>query len=255
MFYSFKINYYKLCIAALVVFLGALIGINLLSTVPCPDCKAITTIAQGETAIGEKSVYLTFDDGPSPTTEAILDVLDVEKVPATFFVIADENTIPYMNLVTRAHESGSLIALHTASHKYQQIYKSAENFWADIEELKTELAKHIPISPKCLRFPGGSTNTVSKKYGSANIMETLKAQALEKGYKYYDWNICVNDSVGSKKSSGEIVSTATKTGGKSTCVILFHDSKQNKSTAKALPEIIKWYKNAGYTFKTIDALA
>lgn len=254
MFYSFKMNYIKIGIFTFMGLLITVFCVNIYFSIPCADCQTIATVADIDTPSAERNVYLTFDDGPSTTTQAILDVLDAEKVPATFFVVADDNTLPYMNLVTRAHQGGHLIALHSATHNYKKIYYSTDAFWNDLEILKTELAKHIDVEPKCMRFPGGSTNTVSKKYGPPNIMKDLKIQALEKGYTYYDWNICVNDAVGHKKSSSEIVAAAIKVGKKNDCIILFHDSKQNKSTAQALPEIIKWYKDAGFTFKTVDQL-
>ena len=47
-----------------------------------------------------------------------------------------------------------------------------------------------------LRFPGGSTNTVSHKYGGSGIMKSLKEQVEEKGYRYVDWNVCAEDAAG-----------------------------------------------------------
>ena len=59
---------------------------------------------------GEKRVFLTFDDGPSPTTEAVLDVLKEKGVPATFFVVSAENNKDYLPLIKRAVEEGHQIA-------------------------------------------------------------------------------------------------------------------------------------------------
>lgn len=203
----------------------------------------------------EKVVYLTFDDGPSATTEAVLDVLQTEGVPATFFVMADGNNEKHLPLLERSVVEGHLIALHTCTHTYKKIYQSPEAFWADIEALKANLAPYGCGNTPILRFPGGSTNTVSRKYGGSEIMKTLKAQATERGYRYVDWNVCGNDSVGGTPSAANIYrDVLDDVDNKNVCVVLLHDSPTNKNTAQALPDIIKWFKNAGYRFDTVDHL-
>lgn len=248
-----KIMLYSLCSVLLIFSLGFGIYSFFSQNNTCNECainvSTNSAIIQPDNA--EKYVYLTFDDGPSPVTEKILDTLKEFNVPATFFVIADENSKPYFNLITRAENEGHLIALHTATHNYKQIYKSSEAFWADIDVLRTEIEPYIKTNPTVMRFPGGSNNTVSQKYGPARLMDTLKEQAIEKGYSYYDWNVCVNDSVGSSKSREEIVRAAINIGKKNNCVVLFHDSKVNKSSADALAEIIRWYQDSGFTFCTL----
>lgn len=203
----------------------------------------------------EKVVYLTFDDGPSATTEVILDVLKDKGVPATFFVIAAENNEKYLPILERTVAEGHLVALHTASHEYKEIYQSPEAYWADIEKLKEAIAPYVPDPPKYLRFPGGSTNTVSRKYGGSDIMKRLKMQAEEKGYTSVDWNVCAEDAVGGHPSAQTIYNNVVReVGEQSTCVVLMHDSKAQKNTAAALPDIIEWFKNAGYRFDTVDHL-
>lgn len=66
-------------------------------------------------AAADKVVYLTFDDGPSATTESVLDTLKAEGVPATFFVMAADNNEEYLPLLERTVQEGHLIALHTCS--------------------------------------------------------------------------------------------------------------------------------------------
>ena len=203
----------------------------------------------------EKVVYLTFDDGPSKITEQVLDTLKAENVPATFFVISAENNAEYLPLLSRTVSEGHVVALHTCTHAYKEIYASPEAFWQDIENLKTALAPYGCSESKILRFPGGSTNTVSYKYGGSGIMKTLKAQALERGYRFVDWNISADDSLGGKPSASHIYSKVINgVGSKTSCVVLMHDSSINKATAQALPDIITWFKNAGFRFDTIDHL-
>ena len=102
-----------------------------------------------------------------------------------------------------------------------------------------------------LRFPGGSTNTVSRKYGGSSIMKELKAQAETYGFRYVDWNVCANDAVGGRHSPSEIYKNVVEeAAGHNTCVVLMHDTK--KETVQALGDIIRWFKNAGYRFDTVD---
>ena len=106
-----------------------------------------------------------------------------------------------------------------------------------------------------LRFPGGSTNTVSRRYGGSDIMKTLMRQAEEKGYRYVDWNVCAEDAVGGSKSPetiyNNIIHDVDK---KNTCVVLMHDAKTNQATADALPDIIDWFRNTGFRFDTVEHL-
>ena len=106
----------------------------------------------------QRLVCLTFDDGPSRTTPAVLEALAAEGVPATFFVVASESNESYLPLVQQAQQAGHEIALHSASHKYSDIYRSADAFWADIELLRQRLAPYVDAEElRSLRFPGGST--------------------------------------------------------------------------------------------------
>lgn len=211
--------------------------------------------AESESVPEEKVVYLTFDDGPSVVTETILDILKEKGVPATFFVIAAENNADDLPILARTVAEGHLVALHSASHEYKQIYASPEAYWADIEKLKEAISPYVPEPPKYLRFPGGSTNTVSRKYGGSEVMKRLKLQAEEKGYTYVDWNVCAEDAVGGHPSAQTIYNNVVREVGKqNTCVVLMHDTKAQKNTAAALPDIIEWFKTAGYRFDTVDHL-
>lgn len=201
----------------------------------------------------EKVVYLTFDDGPSPTTELVLDVLKEKGVPATFFVIAAENNRKYLPTVARAVEEGHCIGLHSHSHEYSSIYESDNAFWDDIDRLRLALAPYGCGGSMLLRFPGGSTNTVSHRYGGGEIMKKLKAEATERGYRYFDWNVSGEDAVGGHPSPDEIYSRVVREAANhNECVVLLHDTSATKASAVALPQIIEWFQNAGYRFDTLD---
>ena len=134
-----------------------------------PFSPAVSTVATAETqpnaALPEKWVCLTFDDGPSKTTPDVLSALNAAGVHGTFFVVATGYNEKYLPLLTEAASAGHQIALHSASHEYSDIYRSSEAYWADIALLKERIAPYVDTeSIRYLRFPGGSTNTVSRRY-------------------------------------------------------------------------------------------
>lgn len=211
---------------------------------------------QEENAEAKKQVYLTFDDGPSQTTETILKVLAEKEVPATFFVIAAPNNEKYLPMIQKETEAGHQIALHSASHEYKEIYTSPAAFWSDIKQLREKIEPYTNLADvHWIRFPGGSTNTVSHRYGGSSIMKTLKRQAEEKGYHYVDWNVCAEDAAGGHPSPETLVENVTRGAkGKDRCVVLMHDTNATRNTAKALPDIIDWFKENGYEFCKINEL-
>jgi peptidoglycan/xylan/chitin deacetylase (PgdA/CDA1 family) len=203
-----------------------------------------------------KRVCLTFDDGPSKNTPAVLKVLKEENVPATFFVIAAENNKDYLPLIEQEVAQGEQIGLHSACHNYKKIYDSTDAYWEDIENLKKALEPYMDVSTiDCLRFPGGSTNTISHRYGGRYIMKDLKEQAEAKGYHSVDWNVCADDAVGGHPSASKVFrNTIADVEDKNTCVVLMHDTNATTTTVEALPDIIAWFREKGYTFCKVDEL-
>ena len=220
---------------------------------PAPEAVPASSLPQEE-PIPEKWVCLTFDDGPSRTTPAVLDALNAAGVKATFFVVATGYNEKYLPLIADAAAAGHQIALHSASHEYSDIYQSSAAYWQDIELLKERITPYInTASLHYLRFPGGSTNTVSRRYGGRSVMAELKQQCTEKGYAYVDWNVCAEDAVGGKPSAGTIYRNVVRETGKQTqCIVLMHDSATTRTTAEALPDIIQWYRDQGFTFCRVE---
>ena len=106
-----------------------------------------------------------------------------------------------------------------------------------------------------LRFPGGSTNTVSHKYGGSGIMKRLKAQAEERGLHWIDWNVCAEDATASHPDAAQILRNIRRDAdGRDTCVVLLHDTKATGQTVKALPDMIDWFREQGYTFCTVSQM-
>ena len=209
--------------------------------------------AQTDGQAQEKRVYLTFDDGPSATTETVLDVLKEKGVNATFFVIAAENNRDHLPILKRTVAEGNEIALHSCTHEYRDIYASAEAYWADLKELRQQLVPYVDVAQiHWLRFPGGSTNTVSRRYGGKGLMKQLKAEVEQKGWQWVDWNVCAEDAVGGHPSADTIYRNVVReTGQQTNCIVLMHDSASTRTTAEALPDIIRWYADQGFAFLTV----
>ena len=225
---------------------------------PVPDTSALCPAAaafadNAGSAQPEKWVCLTFDDGPSRTTPAVLTALDAAGVHGTFFVVATGYNEKYLPLLTQAAAAGHQIALHSASHEYSDIYDSSEAYWADIALLKERIAPYVDAeSIRYLRFPGGSTNTVSRRYGGRELMKQLKSEVEQKGWQWVDWNVCAEDAVGGHPSADTIYRNVVReTGQQTNCIVLMHDSASTRTTAEALPDIIRWYADNGYTFLTV----
>ena len=146
------------------------------------------------------------------------------------------------------------MSLHSASHEYSDIYQSADAYWKDIDLLKERLSPYVRADGlRYLRFPGGSTNTVSRRYGGRGLMQQLKEEVTAKGYAYVDWNVCAEDAVGGKPSAGTIFRNIVReTGEQTQCIVLMHDSATTRTTAEALPDIIQWYKDNGFAFLTVE---
>ena len=190
-------------------------------------------------------IYLTFDDGPnSGTTNVILDILKEEGVKATFFVT---NNGPD-ELIKREFDEGHTVALHTASHDYSIVYASVESYFNDLNSVSERVKRITGQESKIIRFPGGASNTVSRRY-SNGIMTRLTQEVVNRGYKYYDWNISSGDAGGTTQASGVYSNVVSGLRYDRPNMILMHDIKAH--TRDALRDIIRYGKNNGYRFEKI----
>lgn len=181
---------------------------------------------------GIKRVYLTFDDGPSQNTDKILDILDRYGVKATFFVVGKNN---YAEQYRRIVEDGHTLAMHSYSHVYSEIYSSLEAYQQDLNKLRTFLYELTGVECDIVRFPGGSSNTISQV-----DMHTLIDYLDSEDMVYFDWNVSSGDASGIYKSAEQIASNVLENIGKyDNAVILMHDAAGKSSTVEALPIIIE----------------
>ena len=197
-------------------------------------------------------IYLTFDDGPSTkVTDKILKTLEKYKVPATFFVIDYGDDPKKIALMQRALDDGCAIGVHGYSHDYSKIYKSEEAFMENVTSLHDKLLKDLNYDAFAMRFPGGSSNTVSINY-CKGIMTDLVKRVQKEGYMYNDWNVDSTDASANSIPAKQIIASV-----KAGCdpekynIILMHDSDAKMTTAEALPAIIKWAKKEGYEFRAM----
>lgn len=196
----------------------------------------------------EKIVYLTFDDGPSANTQKILDILDQYNAKATFFVTGTNQKYNY--LIKEAHKRGHTIALHTYSHDYSKVYSSIDAYFDDLNQLGEMVKNEIGYVPRYIRFPGGASNTVSRKY-CPGIMSELVKEVKNRGYQYYDWNADSTDASGNHVPVSKLVANGTSSQANN-INLLCHDTDAKSTTVEALPSIIQYYQQKGYQFKGID---
>ena len=203
---------------------------------------------------GKKVVFLTFDDGTSKTnTPEVLRILKKNNIKATFFLTGsniENGGETAKDLVRQEFNSGHAIANHSYSHDFKLLYPGRnldmEAFKADYEKndklLKSILGENF--TTHVMRCPGG--------YMSWKNMDPLKDYLNENKIASIDWNALNADAEGPKKNAQQLVDFAIKTAqGKEMVVLLMHDTYGKEETVKALPSIIKYFKDNGYEFRTL----
>lgn len=181
-----------------------------------------------------REVYLTFDDGPSSHTGRILDILADYDVKATFFVVGKEEE-EYQALYKRIVEEGHTLAMHSYSHRYNEIYQSVESYSADLSKLQELLYDTTGVWCRYCRFPGGSSNTVSR-VDMHELIDYLDKQDIS----YFDWNVSSGDASSAYISPENIIRNCTsELQAYDEAVILMHDAYEKKSTVEALPGLIE----------------
>ena len=193
-----------------------------------------------------KVIYLTFDDGPSEHTARLLDVLKKYDVKATFFVTCRQEK--YRDLVKRASEEGHAIGLHSCTHNYASVYASEEAFMNELNNISDVVFNATGKRTNLVRFPGGSSNTVSRKY-QKGIMAQLVNDLEKDGYVYFDWNVVSGDTDGARTRE-EVARNVTSTLKNDYSIVLQHDIKG--FSIDAVEDIIKYGIENGYTFLALD---
>lgn len=200
----------------------------------------------------DKRVYLSFDDGPSIHTERILDILKENGIKATFFNLKP-NQSDLLEYEKRTYEEGHTIAIHTVSHDYEKVYSSFDAWKDDVLGEQESIKDNIGITTMYYRFPGGSSNSKGKLYGTdiAECVDWLN----DNGFTYVDWNVSNNDADGNTYTASELVENVVSTieameekGTTDSYMVLMHDAKPKSTTVEALPTLISTLRKKGFTF-------
>ncbi|MDF6046084.1 polysaccharide deacetylase family protein [Streptomyces sp. JH14] len=195
-------------------------------------------------SVPDKTIVLTFDDGPDPEwTEQVLDILDDNDVPGTFFLVGSMIS-RYPDVVRRMVDDGNEVGVHTFTH-VDLSYQSTARVTREIAQTQLALAGAAGITTTLFRAPYSSTSDaidnyswpVYKKLGAMGYTSVLIDTDSE------DWQ---------QPGVSDIVKWATPKAGKGASV-LFHDAGGNRAqTLEALPQYIKIMKSKGYTFTTVS---
>lgn len=221
------------------------------------DAKDVQEMVDGTYSGEEKYVFLTFDDGPSNGTEEILNILKEKDVKATFFVLGSsvEKDLRKQDYLKDEIKNGHAIANHSYSHNFKTLYPHNNlnvDVFMDEFNRTNDIMKNVlgqEFNCRVLRMPGGYG---TRKYYKDPSLQSFDKILEENGIVNVDWNALNGDAEGKQYSTEQMMNYVKKTSkGKNHIVILMHDSAGKENTIKILPEVIDYFKNEGYKFKTI----
>ncbi len=195
----------------------------------------------------DKIIYMTFDDGPGPYTDRLLEILAKYDIKVTFFVTHVYSDYEYC--IKKEAEAGHVVGVHSYTHKYSSIYQSTDAYWNDFNKMNDVIEKQTGHRATLFRFPGGSSNTVSRHY-CKGIMTTLVQQSRNKGLTYFDWNVESGDAGRTRDPAVVVQNLKDGVSRRSVSVALSHDSLGY--TVEGIEEFFRWALENGYTFKTLD---
>lgn len=193
-----------------------------------------------------KTMYLTFDDGPSVRTDEILQILARHEVKATFFVVGktDELSLQRMRNIV---EQGHTLAMHSYSHDYKKIYASVEAYLDDMYRIFTLIRDTTGQTPTVFRMPGGSINGYNN-----GIYQELLAEMLRRGFLPCDWNLSSADAASPMPAAQQILlNVVGNAANKERGFVLMHDSASHTTTVEALEPMIVGLKELGFRFDRI----
>lgn len=182
-----------------------------------------------------KLIALTFDDGPSNVTDSVLDILEKENIPGTFFLIGSNIKPEYKSTYDRQLRLGCEIANHSYTHSDMSTMDK-ETIKDEISKTTALIKQYYNVEPKFFRPPFISV--------SDTMYESIDLPFIcGKGCE--DWVPTVM-----AKERTKIILDNAKDG----MIVLLHDLTDNHETVKALPNIINELKAQGYSFVTLSKL-
>ncbi len=195
---------------------------------------------------GDRVVYLTFDDGPDPAnTPAILRILGQADVRATFFVVGTQAE-KQPEILRQIYNAGHAIGNHSYNHVYRDLYRSPAAYTAQLRQTDDLLLKTLGVRPRISRAPGGTAGSFTAEYWAA-----LAAQ----GYREVGWNVSAGDD--SRATAAQIAAgVAEQLEARkylwSHAIVLMHDGRGHAETVRALPDIIRYFKDRGFEFRVVN---
>lgn len=177
---------------------------------------------------GEKRIYLTFDDGPTPeTTPRILEILDRYDVKATFFCVG-ENVMKFPEMFELIRSKGHEVGNHTFNH-VSGWNSSTRYFIRQVD--KADQYIHSPL--------------VRPPYG--HMKPSQLKELKEKHYKVVLWDVITRDY--NRRLSRNHVMRIVHWYSRNGSIVVFHDNlKAMTNCIGVLPKAIEFYKRKGYTF-------
>ena len=195
-----------------------------------------------------KIVYLTFDDGPDDkNTPQVLDILRAENVPATFYVVG-AMVETYPEVLKRIFNEGHAIGNHSYNHRYNELYASTWDFIEQFQRTDEIIMQQIGVRPLIIRAPGGTTGAFNADY-----WDMVKSS----GYVEHDWNVSSGDATPKGATAVQEIENITSqidTYNFKSAIVLMHSTSAKDETVKALPDIIHFFKDRGYTFGVITPM-
>lgn len=209
--------------------------------------EAVSEEAQSYTAVSGRVAYLTFDDGPSNCTPAVLSALKDADIKASFFVRYQTSATLqdyYADILAGGHLLG--VKGHVGN---DSVYSSASALINDLKQMMNDLEMlGIPQQTRYVRLPGGSNNAAV----SEEIMQQVLLNLNRSNYLYYDWNVWADGEGGSATKDEIVAQIVSGVLSMEQPVILLHDCNDNDAMVEALPDLIRQLKEAGYSFDTVD---
>ena len=181
----------------------------------------------------EKTIYLTFDDGPTPEiTEWVLNQLKKYNAKATFFCIG-KNIQQHPEIFEKISKNSHSIGNHTHNH-LNGLKTTTSNYIKNIEDSEDYIQKSALFRPP---------------YGKLRFSQSRKIR--KKGYKIVMWSVLSADfdtSITKEKCLENVIGYTTKGS-----IIVFHDSIKAANKLKfVLPKVLEYYTEKGFVFKKIS---
>lgn len=213
-----------------------------------------SVVSEGDTNKG-KIAYLTFDDGPSKSTEQILDILKDKGVQATFFVVGNDKTYAH-NAYKRIVAEGHAIGNHSYSHDYFKIYASEEAFLEDFNKLQQLLEEVARVAPQIYRFPASNNGTSLAQLNDSSLIKKIQSTLEQEGLVAIDWNVDSMDVRSNDITEQQVIDAVlSQAANYHNVIVLMHDSHVKTASIRALPKVIEGLTEMGFQLKPLTGEA